>query len=51
MGACRGYCLPEVPAEEYRASIDDAVLIIEGKSEELKSSWRARCAPPRRRSL
>ena len=37
MGNCRGYCMPEHTAEEYRASIADAVLILEGKSEELES--------------
>ena len=36
MGACRGYCLRDSSAEEYRASIDDAVLILEGRSDELE---------------
>jgi len=36
MGACRGYCLKDSSADEYRASINDAVLIFEGKSEQLE---------------
>ncbi|MGI6029321.1 MAG: excinuclease ABC subunit UvrC [Candidatus Heteroscillospira sp.] len=41
MGNCRGYCLKDSSAEEYRASIADAVLILEGKSDELEKQLEA----------
>ncbi len=40
MGACRGYCLRDASAEEYRASINDAALILEGRSDELEQQLR-----------
>lgn len=35
LGACPGYCLPEADPREYRAAIDQAVMILEGRSREL----------------
>lgn len=35
LGTCAGYCLKDVPAEEYRRSICEAELILEGKTAEL----------------
>lgn len=37
MGVCHGYCLKDSSASEYRASIADAVLILEGKSSQLEA--------------
>ena len=36
MGLCSGYCRPEANPEEYRRSIDHAVLVLSGKTAELK---------------
>lgn len=32
MGNCRGYCLPDVSQAEYRAAMEEAMLILEGKT-------------------
>lgn len=38
MGACAGWCLKDGSADEYRRSMEQAVLILEGKSGELTES-------------
>ncbi len=35
MGTCDGYCRPEASAENYRAAIDKAVMILRGRGREL----------------
>lgn len=35
MGVCAGYCLPDTPPEGYAAAIEQAQLILSGKSAEL----------------
>ena len=40
IGNCEGWCLPESSREEYRHRIDQAVLILEGRSEELIADIR-----------
>ncbi len=35
MGACRAYCLRDTPRSEYLQAIDQAVMILEGRSAEL----------------
>lgn len=35
IGACRGYCLKDTRKEEYDRSIDEAVMVFEGKSRQL----------------
>ena len=42
MGTCAGYCLKDASAEEYRRSIDEAVLILEGKTDELTQDLQRR---------
>ena len=42
MGTCAGYCLKDASAEEYRRSMDEAVLILEGKTEELTADLQSR---------
>ena len=42
MGTCAGYCLKDASAEEYRRSIDEAVLILEGKTDELTQDLQQR---------
>ena len=42
MGACAGYCLKDASAEEYRRSMDEAVLILEGKTDELTQDLQRR---------
>lgn len=37
MGLCRGWCLPEASAEDYRSRIAQAELILSGKADELKT--------------
>ncbi len=37
MGLCRGWCLPEAAAEDYRSRIAQAELILSGKADELKA--------------
>ena len=37
MGLCAGYCRREARAEDYRDSIDQAALVLSGKTEELKA--------------
>ena len=41
MGACAGWCLKDTSAEDYRARISQAVLILEGRSAELIDDIRA----------
>ena len=36
MGQCVGYCRPEADAAEYRAGIEQAVMVLSGKTAELK---------------
>ena len=40
MGSCAGWCLAGRSQEDYRARIDQAALILEGKSEELLAALR-----------
>lgn len=42
MGTCAGYCLKDASSEEYRRSIDQAVLILEGRTAELTSDLEQR---------
>ena len=42
MGTCAGYCLKDVSSEEYRRSMDEAVLILEGKTEQLTADLQQR---------
>lgn len=35
LGACKAYCLKDTPASDYRAAIDEAVMILEGKMSKL----------------
>jgi len=35
MGKCDGFCRPEMTAEEYRSRMEQAVLLLEGKSKQL----------------
>ena len=42
MNTCAGYCLKDASAEEYRRATDEAVLILEGRSEELTGALQAR---------
>ncbi len=42
MGTCAGYCLKDASAEEYRRSIDQAVLILEGRTAELTQDLEQR---------
>ena len=37
LGACRGWCRGEPGAEEYRRTMDKAVLVLEGKSAQLRA--------------
>ena len=41
LGACRGWCRGEPDAGEYRASMDSAVLVLEGKTAQLVSDLTA----------
>ena len=41
MGRCDGFCRPEMPAEEYRRRIEQAVLLLEGKSGQLLREMKA----------
>ena len=41
MGSCVGWCMKDSDAEDYRRRIRQAVLILEGKSDELMDSLRA----------
>src|SRR5690606_38027645 len=36
MGKCTAPCVGQIGREEYRASIEDAIRILEGKSDQLK---------------
>ena len=38
MGSCAGWCLPKGTEEDYRIRMDQAALILEGKSDELIAS-------------
>jgi len=40
MGACAGWCLPDLSAEDYRRGMEQAALILSGKSAELTQSLR-----------
>lgn len=40
MGSCAGWCLPDSSAEDYRARMRQAVLILDGKSGELMEELR-----------
>ncbi len=40
MGNCRAYCLKDASADEYRSSINEAVMILEGKTGELTGMLR-----------
>lgn len=42
LGTCAGYCLKDVSAEEYRRSIREAELILEGKTAELTADLTRR---------
>ncbi|MBR1659382.1 MAG: excinuclease ABC subunit UvrC [Oscillospiraceae bacterium] len=42
MGLCAGYCRREARAEDYRDSISQAVLVLSGKTEELKAELQAK---------
>ena len=37
MGLCAGYCRPETDPEDYRRSMEQAVLVLSGKTSELKT--------------
>lgn len=41
MGACRGWCRGEPDSDEYRRTIEKAVLLLEGKSRELTDELQA----------
>ena len=41
LGQCAGYCRPEVGEEDYRRSIDQAVMVLSGKTGELQSELTA----------
>ena len=41
MGACRGWCRGEPGAEEYRATVQRAVMVLEGKTAELTRQLQA----------
>jgi len=38
LGSCAGYCLKDASAEEYRASIEQAKMIFEGKTRQLTAA-------------
>ena len=42
MNTCAGYCLKDASPEEYRASINAAVMILEGKTDDLIADLRDR---------
>ena len=42
MGSCAGWCLEGMAQEDYRARVDQAALILEGKSAELIEALRGR---------
>ncbi len=42
MGTCAGYCLKDASSEEYRRGIEQAVLILEGRTAELTSDLEQR---------
>ena len=42
MGSCAGWCLPGLTQEDYRTRIEQAALILEGKSAELLGELRER---------
>ncbi len=42
MGTCAGYCLKDASSEEYRQGIDQAVLILEGRTAELTKDLEQR---------
>lgn len=42
MGRCDGFCRPEMPAEEYRRRMEQAVALLEGKGKQLLRELTAR---------
>ena len=42
IGTCDGWCLPERSAEDYRSRINQATLILEGRSEDLIAEIRGK---------
>ncbi len=42
MGSCAGWCLPQMTQEDYHSRIEQAALILEGKSAELIEELRGR---------
>jgi excinuclease ABC subunit C len=40
IGTCEGWCLPEKTAEEYRARMEQAALVLEGRSDDLIADLR-----------
>ncbi|MBR2667879.1 MAG: excinuclease ABC subunit UvrC [Oscillospiraceae bacterium] len=40
MGLCDGYCLPPGEPERYRAAVDHAVLLLEGRHDEVTANLR-----------
>ena len=42
MGACRGWCRGEPDREEYRAALDSAVMVLEGKTAQLTERLTSR---------
>lgn len=42
LGTCDGWCLPELSEEDYRNRIQQAVLILEGRSDDLITELRSR---------
>ena len=44
MGQCAGYCRPEADPAEYRAAVEQAAMVLTGKTAELKKtltvSWK-----------
>ncbi len=41
MGTCRAYCLKDSSGEEYRRFIKDAILILDGKSDDLQNQIKS----------
>lgn len=43
MGSCRGWCSGEGSAEEYRIAIEQACLVLDGKTKELLEDLNEKC--------
>ncbi len=41
MHVCRGYCLKDSNPEEYRKAVSDAILILDGKSDDLQNQIKS----------